>query len=112
MNLENHPFFCENEEQKETPKSLDAIMGELITNLVDKFLVDLKEELLAIKKAELELEQKSITSNEYMTRKEVMELLKRCDSTMSNWVRTGYLVPVSVGGKHLYRKSDVMKLMK
>ena len=47
----------------------------------------------------------------YYTRKEVMALLKRCDSTMTKWAHAGYLVPVRVGGKHLYRKSDVDKLI-
>jgi len=46
-----------------------------------------------------------------MTRKEVMTLLKRCDSTMTKWAKRGYLVPCCVGGKYLYRKSDVMKLV-
>ena len=48
---------------------------------------------------------------EYMTRKEVMTLLKRCDSTMTKWAKRGYLVPCCVEGKYLYRKSDVMKLV-
>ena len=43
---------------------------------------------------------------EWMTRKEVMTILKRCDSTMTKWARRGYLVPSMVGGKHLYRKAD------
>ena len=46
-----------------------------------------------------------------MTRKEVMALLKRCDSTMTKWSRRGYLVPSMVGGKHLYRKTDVMRIL-
>ena len=49
--------------------------------------------------------------DDYYTRKEVMALLKRCDSTMTKWAHAGYLVPVRVGGKHLYRKSDVEKLI-
>ncbi|MBR1510384.1 MAG: helix-turn-helix domain-containing protein [Bacteroidales bacterium] len=48
---------------------------------------------------------------EWMTRKEVMTLLKRCDSTMTKWSRRGYLVPSMVGGKHLYRKADVMRIL-
>ena len=48
---------------------------------------------------------------EWMTRKEVMALLKRCDSTMTKWSRRGYLVPSMVGGKHLYRKADVMRIL-
>ena len=48
---------------------------------------------------------------EWMTRKEVMALLKRCDSTMTKWARRGYLVPSMVGGKHLYKKADVMRIL-
>ena len=48
---------------------------------------------------------------EWMTRKEVMTLLRRCDSTMTKWARRGYLVPSMVGGKHLYRKTDVMRIL-
>ena len=48
---------------------------------------------------------------EWMTRKEVMALLKRCDSTMTKWARRGYLAPATVGGKHLYRKADVMHIL-
>lgn len=48
---------------------------------------------------------------EWMTRKEVMALLRRCDSTMTKWARRGYLVPAMVGGKHLYRKADVMRIL-
>ena len=44
-------------------------------------------------------------------RKEVMTILKRCDSTMTKWARRGYLVPSMVGGKHLYRKADVMRIL-
>ena len=48
---------------------------------------------------------------EWMTRKEVMTLLKRCDSTMTKWAHRGYLAPSMVGGKHLYRKADVMRIL-
>ena len=48
---------------------------------------------------------------EWMTRKEVMALLKRCESTMTKWARRGYLAPSMVGGKHLYRKADVMRIL-
>ena len=67
-----------------------------------------------IKKSQEVAEQQSAnheSQEEYLTRKEVMAIMKRCDSTMTKWARTGYLEPVRVGGKHLYRKSDVEKLM-
>ncbi len=50
-------------------------------------------------------------AEEWMTRREVMSLLHRCDSTMTKWARRGYLVPSMVGGKHLYRKADVMRIL-
>ena len=50
-------------------------------------------------------------AEKWMTRREVMSLLHRCDSTMTKWARRGYLVPSSVGGKHLYRKADVMRIL-
>lgn len=68
-----------------------------------------------IKKTQEAAEQESASQDiqeEYLTRKEVMAILKRCDSTMTKWARTGYLEPVRIGGKYLYRKSDVEKLMK
>lgn len=68
-----------------------------------------------IKKTQEAAEQESASQDiqeEYLTRKEVMSIMKRCDSTMTKWARTGYLEPVRIGGKYLYRKSDVEKLMK
>lgn len=51
------------------------------------------------------------TKDAYCTRKEVMALLRRCDSTMTKWARSGYLVPVRIGGKFLYKKADVERVM-
>ena len=51
------------------------------------------------------------SQEEWMTRKEVMTLLRRCDSIMTKWARRGYLVPAMVGGKHLYLKADVMRIL-
>ena len=45
------------------------------------------------------------------TAQEIMTLLRRCDSTMTKWARRGYLVPSMVGGKHLYRKADLMRIL-
>ena len=56
-------------------------------------------------------ESSSAGEDDYYTRKEVMTLLKRCDSTMTKWAKCGYLVPVRIGGKYLYRKADIDKLI-
>lgn len=50
-------------------------------------------------------------ADDYYTRKEVMALVKRCDSTMTKWAQAGYLVPLRIGGKFLYRKADVDKIL-
>ena len=77
-------------------------------------LIDFAREIIERTK-EMDEAEKAETSasveDGYYTRKEVMTLLKRCDSTMTKWAHAGYLVPVRVGGKHLYRKSDVDKLI-
>lgn len=75
-------------------------------------LIDFAHEIIRQTKDETNAElMNQPTSEEYYTRKEVMALLKRCDSTMTKWARAGYLVPVRIGGKHLYRKSDVERLI-
>lgn len=76
-------------------------------------LIDFAREIIERTKEMDEAEKAEASASkedDYYTRKEVMALLKRCDSTMTKWAHAGYLVPVRVGGKHLYRKSDVDKL--
>lgn len=77
-------------------------------------LIDFAREIIERTKEMDEAEKAEASASkedDYYTRKEVMALLKRCDSTMTKWAHAGYLVPVRVGGKHLYRKSDVDKLI-
>lgn len=50
-------------------------------------------------------------AEDFFTRKEVMKLLRRCDSTLTKWARSGYLRPIRVGGKYLYKKGDVQKIL-
>lgn len=50
-------------------------------------------------------------AEDFFTRKEVMKLLRRCDSTLSKWARSGYLRPIRIGGKYLYRKQDVERIL-
>lgn len=48
---------------------------------------------------------------EYLRGEEVQRLCKVCASTLVKWKAKGYLVPVTVGGKNLWRKSDVMGIL-
>ena len=75
---------------------LTIITDEQLEAFADAVITKYQQSLASRKAAEPSPE-------EWMTRKEVMTLLKRCDSTMTKWARWGYLVPSMVGGKHLYR---------
>ncbi len=47
----------------------------------------------------------------YLTKKEVMSLLKVCDTTLWICNRDNYLKPVKIGRRVLYRKCDVDDLL-
>lgn len=46
-----------------------------------------------------------------LTRKEVADILGVTLSTLWQWAKSGYLVPVKIGSKVMYRPSDVEELM-
>ena len=83
---------------------LTIITDEQLEAFADAVITKYKQNIARRKAAEP-------SPDEWMTRKEVMALLKRCDSTMTKWARRGYLVPSMVGGKHLYQKADVMRIL-
>ena len=57
-------------------------------------------------KAAIQREAKEI----YLNTKQVRELLNVCDGTLNLWAKRGYLVPVKVGNKNMYAKSDVRRV--
>ena len=46
----------------------------------------------------------------YLNTKQVRELLNVCEGTLNLWAKRGYLVPVKVGNKNMYAKSDVHRV--
>lgn len=46
----------------------------------------------------------------YYNTREVKELLNVCDGTLNLWAKRSYLVPVKVGNKNMYAKSDVRRV--
>lgn len=42
----------------------------------------------------------------------VMSMLDVCSTTLWNWEKDSYLVPVKAGRKVMYRKTDIDKLLK
>ena len=74
------------------------------------------EEMLALLHMLREEEEKQNTSKEgitdtLLTKKEVMELLGGCDTTLWLWSKNNYLKPVKAGRKVLYRESDLHKFL-
>ena len=59
-------------------------------------------------------EQKAVMQREaeevYLNTKQVRELLDVCEGTLNLWAKRGYLVPVKVGNKNMYAKSDIRRI--
>lgn len=47
------------------------------------------------------------TPETYLTRKQVAEMLQVDLSSLHNWKHKGILVPVGIGGRVLYKRSDI-----
>ena len=71
---------------------------------------DLKEIInYTIASTRKEIEQVIIDDNSevFMSPKQVSEMLGVDLSTLWRWNKRGYLIPLEVGGKRKYRKSDI-----
>ena len=55
--------------------------------------------------------EKQMEPEQYVTRKAAAELLNVDLSTLWRWNEDGYLSPIKAGGKRLYRKSDIDKIL-
>lgn len=65
---------------------------------------------------ESKLQSDKITKEEsletYLTEKEVIKLLSTKHVTLWRWHKTGYLVPINIGRKIFYKKSDIDNILK
>ncbi len=68
-------------------------------------------ELIQATKDELENAIHEEKAETYPTRNEVCEILNVNQSTLWRWKNRGYLMPIEVGGKHLYKMSDVKRIL-
>ena len=78
-------------------RHLSAAIGCLVRETVKEVVAEMEEQRLAAKRERQMLES---MQQEYMTRKEVMTLLKRCDTTLWKWAKRGKLVPQKVGSRN------------
>ena len=71
-------------------------------------LKDFAEMLIASAQSEL----KQAKEETYLSREKVSEMLEVDKSTLWRWEKTGFLIPVHIGAKVRYRRSDIDKLLK
>lgn len=72
--------------------------------------IDMQEVIdYTIRKTRKEMEQVIIDgkSEVYLTPQQVSEMLGVNLSTLFRWNKRGYLIPLEIGGKRKYRKSDI-----
>lgn len=70
-------------------------------------LVEFGNILISNVKSELEQTIADQNAETYLSIEKVMEMFGVCRGTLWRWRKAGYLVPINVGGKRRYRKSDV-----
>ncbi len=75
---------------------------------------DLKEfACLLIEKAKEQLLPVMVSASHegLLTKKEVLEKFNVCHTTLWNWERKGYLIPVKIGRKVSYRQADIERII-
>ena len=60
---------------------------------------------------ELEQQINDAAAETYPSRQKVAEMLDVDLSTLHRWAKSGYLIPLEVGGKRRYRMSDVKRIL-
>jgi excisionase family DNA binding protein len=81
---------------------------------LDNYFDNFKNDLIASVRKEISLiSQKNQTQevDEYLTRKEVAELLKCDQSTVHNWTKKGKLTKYCIGDRTYYKKSEIEKAL-
>lgn len=64
----------------------------------------------AHQRAEIAVEKQN--EEEFISTEQTKELLKVCDTTLWKWAKRGKLVPQKVGSRNIYRKSDVLAVLR
>ena len=62
-------------------------------------------------RAEMELRTADDAAETYITVAKTAEMLNVDKSSLWRWSKKNYLVPITVGGKRLYRSSDIHKIL-
>ena len=65
---------------------------------------------MAARQEELNAEMRRVAEETWLNTRQVRELLNVCEGTLNLWAKRGYLVPVKVGNKNMYARSDVRRV--
>lgn len=84
---------------------------DLVVSIRLQDLVEANNLLIAEAKQQLEQTITDANAETYPSREKVMEMLDVSQATMWRWQKSGYLVPINVGGKRRYRMSDVKRIL-
>lgn len=79
------------------------IKGEDLLSFADSLIAKAKEQLLPV--------MVSAAQEQLLSKKEVLEKFNVCPTTLWNWSKSGYLVPVKIGRKVSYRQADIERLI-
>lgn len=77
--------------------------------LTPEELVDVIDYVIQKTKNEFEKELVKKNSEVYMTSKEVVDFLSISNVTLYRWEKRGYLLPIYIGGKKRYKRSEIEK---
>ena len=74
------------------------------------FAESIVQRTIMAQQAERDAAMKRETEETWLNTKQGRWLLKVCDGTLNLWAKRGYLVPVQVGNKNMYARSDVRRV--
>lgn len=83
---------------------------DLTVSISVKDLISANRTLIKEAKAEIAEEISQSRNEMFLQREKVMEILGVSSTTLWRWQRCGYLVPISIGGQHRYRLSDINRI--
>ena len=90
---------------------LKSGVTDLTLNIKGEDLLTFAESLIAKAKEQLLPAMVSAAHEQLLSKKEVLEKFNVCPTTLWNWSKRGYLVPVKIGRKVSYRQADIERLI-
>ena len=90
---------------------LAKVCPEAIISVKGGDLIEANEALIAQTKEQLEQLITDQTAETYPSRQKVAEILDVDLSTLHRWAKRGLLVPIEIGGKRRYGRSDVRRML-